>query len=243
MNEWKKIKTTKLLGAPTASNAMNERKKIKIHRYIWLLITLLIIFIPIIVNACQPELEIVDDNGYISNYYSSLDKTSVEIDITFNRNVDSGYATIKFYDASNHLLETERAYFYGYDEKTVHNSYISVNGKVDSYEIVSYDFDTTNNSRFLYAFLIVAIPMLICSLCLSYKEYDYNGQIISVYAGWFHHTLRVNGELCDEHNTLFSWTPIFLSTTLNDGTVLAATISHANRIALKANNRLITPKF
>lgn len=222
---------------------MNEKIKIRVHRLSWLAIVLLIIFIPIIVNACQPTLEIIDDNGYIDTYYTSLDETSVDIDITFNREVSSGYATVKFYDSSNYLLETKRIYFYGYNERTVENSYTTVNGKVDKYEIVSYEFEPTNSSAFLYILLIFAVPMFIGALLLSYKEYDYNGKKISVYAGWFHHTLRVNGEMYDEHNTLFSWTPVMLSTTLEDGTVLDATISLTNRISLKADNRLIIPKF
>ncbi|MBR5387965.1 MAG: hypothetical protein IK147_00685 [Clostridia bacterium] len=220
---------------------MNEKRKLLIHRLIWLTIVLLIILIPIIANACQPTLEIVDTNCYITNYYSSLNETSVEVDITFNRNVDSGYATVKFYDSSNYLLETKKIYFYGYHDKTVENSYTTVKGKVDKYEIISYEFEPTNDTAYIYIFLLPAIIMLIGALLLSYKEYDYSGKKISVYAGWCHHTLRVNGEIYDEHTTLISWTPICLSTTLDDGTKLEATITLTNRISLKANDKLIAP--
>lgn len=222
---------------------MNERQKIKFHKYGWFFIILLIIIVPIIITSSQPELEIVDDNGYIDYYYEYIDETSVDIYITFNRNVNSGYATIKYYDASNRFLETIRSYFYAYNEKTAESSYISVNGKVDTYEIVSYEFEPANSSRLLYILLLFAIPMFIGAALLSYKEYDYNGKKISVYAGWFHHTLRVNGAICDEHNTLMSRTPIKLSTTLDDGTVLDATVSLTNRISLKANNKLIIPNY
>lgn len=222
---------------------MDEKRKVLMHRLIWLAIVLLIIFIPIIVNACQPALEIIDDNGYVDTYYTYSDETSVDIDITFNREVSSGYATVKFYDSSNYLLETKRIYFYGYNDKTVENSYTTVKGKVDKYEIISYEFEPTNDTAYIYIFLLPAIIMLIGALLLSYREYDYNGKKVSVYAGWYHHNIRVNGELCDEHNTIMSWTPIKLSTTLEDGTKLDATISLTNRISLKANNRLLIHKF
>ncbi|MBQ9486117.1 MAG: hypothetical protein IJU83_04685 [Clostridia bacterium] len=218
---------------------MSEKIKIRVHGYIWFAIILLIIFIPIIGNACQPALEIIDDNGYIDKYYTSLDETSVDIDITFNRKVSSGYATVRFYDSSNHILETKRIYFYAYGDKTAESSYTTVKGKVDKYEITSYEFEPTNGTAHVYIFLIPAIIMLIGASLLSYKEYDYNGKKISVYAGWFHHTLRVNGEKCDEHNTLVSWTPIHLSTTLEDGTQLDAIITLTNRISLKANDKLL----
>ena len=95
---------------------------------------------------------------------------------------------------------------------------------------------------FLEYFTIYALAMFIASLFLSYKQYNYNGATISVYAGWYHHALRINGEIFDEHNTLMSFTPIKLSTTLDNGTVLEATISLSNRIVLKINNRVVKPE-
>ena len=62
---------------------------------------------------------------------------------------------------------------------------------------------------------------------------------ISVYAGWYQHTLRINGKLCDEHNTLVNFTPIQLSTTTGDGIKIEAMISLTNRISIKANDKLI----
>ena len=87
--------------------------------------------------------------------------------------------------------------------------------------------------------LVFSFVFFGASLFLSYKEYNYFGKQLSVYAGWFHHTLRVNGEVCDEHNTITSWTPIKLSTTLYDGTKIDATITLTNRISLKANDKLL----
>lgn len=216
----------------------NEKGKVFIHRLIWLIIIVLIIFIPVIANAVQPELEIVSDEGYIQDYYSSLDETSVKLYITFNREVYSGYATIKYFDDSNNLLERSRCYFTAYGKEAESWSEY-VNGHVSSYEIVSYEFDTVFTMGWIYSFLLPALIMFIGSLLLNYKEYQYNGIKISIYAGWYHHTLRVNGEICDEHNTVVSYIPINLSTTVNNDMELDATISLTNRISLKVNNKLI----
>lgn len=231
---------------------MEEKRKIRFHRWSWGIILLTIIlaaiFIPIIVKAVQPELEMVDDVGYINNYYETLDETSFTIEITFNRKVKSGYATVKYYDSSNNLIATKRSRFYAYDEQTAEGSYITVDGKVDRYKIISFEFEPADifSGDYFAIYLVVlffggtfAIAFFISSLLLCYKEYSYNGNIISVYAGWFHHTLRINGEILDEHTTSISLTPIYLSTTLEDGTKLEATISHLNRISLKANDKLI----
>lgn len=94
----------------------------------------------------------------------------------------------------------------------------------------------------LLPFVIVAFVIFIMSFFLSYKEYQYNKKTISVYAGYFHHTLRIDGEKYDEHNTLSSFIPIVLSTTLDDGTKLEAKISLTNRITLKINDKLYEKK-
>lgn len=219
---------------------MEEKTKIKVHRLSWFIITLMIIFIPLIITAVQSELEIVDSNVYIDYYYESLDETSLDVEIIFNRNVDSGYATIRYFDSSNRVLETKRSYFSAYG-KTAENTYINIDGKVASYEIVSFEFEPSNLLRniIVYVFLLpTSLVMFISALLLSYKERFYNGSTISVYAGYFHHTLRVNGVKYDEHNTLISWMPIVLSTTLEDGTKIDSTISLTNRITIKINDRL-----
>ena len=224
---------------------MEEKRKLKVHRWVWFVIVLALVFIPIISNATQPELAITDESVYINNYYEYLNETSVDIYITFNRDVSyGGYATIRYYDASNRLLESKRTYFYG-SGKTVESEYTTINGKVDSYEIVSFEFSpTTINALTLFCWsnLIIAIPFFIGSLTLNYKEYDYNGKILSVYAGWFHHTLRIDGVLLDEHNTLISFVHIILSATTEDGTSLEATVTTFNRISLKADNKLLSNK-
>ena len=215
----------------------NEKKKVIIHRLSWLFIVVFIMIIPTIINSSKPELKVIDYEGYINDYYSILDETSVTIYIKFNRKVNSGYATIIYYDDANNPLETKKSFFDAYGEKTA-KSYEYISGKVSSFELKSYNFDTAFTGTWIYFLLFPAIIMLIGSLLLRYREYDYNGKKISVYAGWSHHTLRIDGELCDEHITIMSYTPLKLSTTLDDNIKIEATISLSNRISLKINDKL-----
>lgn len=219
-----------------------EKKKLLIHRSIWFILLLLGIIIPIIiVNAPSAEVEIINDNGYINNYYESLNKTNCEIEVIFNIEVDSGYITVAFYDKNGKLLSKEKGYFYGYD-KTLSSTFF-VDGKVDSYKILDYDISTSNDMAYILIMLfiygdIIVFVFFVNSLLLSYKTYEYNGNDIVVYAGWYHHYVKVNGIKMDEHNTLVSFTAISLSCTLNDGTNITATITTTNRISLKINNQL-----
>ncbi len=87
---------------------------------------------------------------------------------------------------------------------------------------------------------IVGLAFFIASLLLSCREYYYNGNDIVVYAGWFHHYIKVNGIKYDEHNTLVSYVAIPLSCTLDDGTDVKVCITLTYRISLKINNRLYT---
>ena len=217
---------------------MNEKKKLLIHRIIWLSLTILVILIPIIIKSCQPKLELLDSDCYV-DYDESWDTTTCDVTLYFNQEIYNGYATINFYDSSNNLLESVEEYFFS-DGKEATSIYLSVDGNVDSYEIVSYDFEPSSYSGIfiIHALLIITIPMLISALLLSYKECKFDGKTISVYAGFYHHTLRVDGELCDEHNTILFFTPIKLSTTDKEGNIIETNISLTNRISIKVNDKL-----
>ena len=221
---------------------MKEKDKIIIHRVSWLWIVIFILFIPIIINRVKPKLDIVDDEGYVNEYYSHINRTDVTIYITFNREVNSGYATVKYYDSANNLLETKRSYFTAYGEKIAESYLIGINGEVASYEIESFEFNTAFTGGWIYLFMLPAGIMLISSLFLKYKEYSYADKKISIYLGWYHHTLRVNGKKYDEYNTIMTtimtFRPLRLSTTLDDGTKIEAKISATNKIFLKINDKL-----
>ncbi|MDE6356274.1 MAG: hypothetical protein K2L67_03425 [Clostridia bacterium] len=108
----------------------------------------------------------------------------------------------------------------------------------------SGNLDVTDEVAFVILIYIiltfdsVTLVFFIASLLLTCKIYDYNGDEIIVYAGWYHHYIKVNGEKADEHNTIFTYTAINMSCTLDDGAEVWATISMTNRISLKINNRL-----
>lgn len=216
-----------------------EKKKILAHRLIWLGLLILGIIIPIIL--LNLPLEIIDHNGYMNEYSNGI--SDIEIEIVFNRKISSGDIWIAFYDSNGNLLSSEWDYFYDYDNTFLLS--FDIYGKADSYEILYYDVTPTSSSvasSIFYIDLYIIVPFFIASLFLAWKQYDYNGNSIVVYAGWFHHYIKVNGEKFDEHNTLISYTAILLSCVLDDGTDVKATITRSNRISLKINNQLYTQR-
>ena len=86
------------------------------------------------------------------------------------------------------------------------------------------------------------LAMFISSLLLSCKIYNYNGNEIIVFAGWYRHYIKINGEKHDEHNTFVSFTPIILTCSLDDGANIKATITLSSRITLKINDRIYFDK-
>lgn len=93
---------------------------------------------------------------------------------------------------------------------------------------------------FLFIFIILfCLVLFICSLMLSCRIYSYDGKLIVVYSGFYHHYIKIDGVKTDEHNTILTYTAIYLSCTLKDGTNIDAAISMTNRISVKINNRLI----
>lgn len=225
-----------------------EKVKLRLHRLFWLILLLFGIFAPVYLlkKTDNIEVEIVEDNGHIINYFEYLNETSCEIEVTFNVKVESGYITIAFYDSNDRLLSKEKGYFWGYD-KTLSSTF-SVDGKVDSYLILECEISASDDEAYdilLVLFLfcdIFIFAIFIASLTLSCKQYMYKGDRIVVYAGWYHHYIKVNKQKYDEHNTLVSFTAIQLSCTLNDGTDIKATITMSNRISLKINNQLYTKR-
>ena len=227
---------------------MDEKKKIQLHRWIWAIACLFCLLFPALIDVFQPELEMVESNCYITEYYEYLDETSCELEVTFNREVDSGYVTVAFYDDNGNYLETVECYCIpDYIDGTVAiDSYFNVKGKMSYFEVISYDIEPATGAYWaLSGFLVITITLFISALLLSYKEITWKGKKISVYAGFYHHTLRINGELCDTHNTIFTYSAIKLSTTVKGETeeekesIVEATITLTNRISIKVDNKLV----
>ena len=216
---------------------MNEKKKILIHRIIWLSILLIFIFLPIIVINCEPELKMINSECY-TDYGNTV--TQCEIELKFNREIISGEATVSFYDVNGDLIEIKDVYFF--DNGKVVSEIIYIDDMVDSYDIISLDFETdTNNIVFMLYFIPLVAMIFVITLTLNYKEYDFNGKTIAVYAGVNKHYLKIDDEKFDEHNSWLIFSPLKLSTKLGENEIVA-TISLTNNISLKINNKLYQPK-
>lgn len=231
-----------------------EEKKILLHRIICGILLLIGIIVPICVAnmpTTDNDIEIVleEDSGYISDYYEYSGTSVCEIELFFNTEVKSAYTEVAFYGENNIFLGRQEKEFYGGSNGSKRlSSTFYINGEVDGYEIISCDCELPADEvrEFAITFIpelfiwidIILFIIFIGSLLLSCKVYDYNGIEIIVYAGWYHHYIKINGEIADEHNTLISYTPIYLECSFGWGDEVDATISLTNRITLKINNRL-----
>lgn len=91
--------------------------------------------------------------------------------------------------------------------------------------------------------ILLGLLSLLFLLCLinaftfSFKRYDLDGHEVSVYSGAYHHYIDIDGERFDEHNTIFSDTPIHMSCEF-EGHYIEVTISTFNMVAMKVDNKL-----
>ncbi len=222
-----------------------EKVKFYIARFGWLLVSVFCLVMVFMMDSRKPsELDLINDACYITDYYESLDETNCELELTFNTAVTGGDVTVDFYDAQGNLIETKTAYGSTYgssDGQTVSCSFFEIEGNVDAYEIVSYDleFDDGAVVGFAVLFGLSIMLMLPISFRWSYRQYRYGAYTVSVYCGFVHHTLRVNGQLCDEHTTPIFLTPIYLSTVTDTGEEIVATVSIVNRCSLKIDGKLV----
>ncbi len=126
-------------------------------------------------------------------------------------------------------------------DNNVKSSTFYVRDEVASYEIVEYDLYTDKFIGLKISFLLlcgIVFWFAFESLFLSYKRYVYNHNEIVVYADFYHHYIKVNGNLIYEHNTIISFTPICMYGIMEDGIKLNVVISLMNRISLKINDKL-----
>ena len=221
-----------------------EGKYIFINRIIAIAVTVVCIIVIIAISTPKSEAAFVDDNGYIESYYESLDSTTCEIVLKFDKNVNGADATVSFYDADGNLLDTQRETFFGYEAIEVSRTFY-VDGKVEYYSVEDISVEMPGVSEEVIItdiiLLLIVLCWLLCAFMLSCKEYEYNDHHIVVYAGFVKHYIKIDGEKMDEYNTAVSFVPITMSTTLVSGEIIDATISLSNRISVKLNNRLLAP--
>ncbi len=227
-----------------------EKRKVLFRRLIaFILLALAILFLVRAKNkSANTTIEILDSSMETSadEYFGS---SSCTLYVTLDKKVESGDVSVAFYDEKGKLLTTEEHYLsddYHGAANTYHAYFYSIDGIVDSYEILSLEatLDGAGLELMLYGIVIffLAIYFLDTLFGLSCKVYEYNGNEIVVYSGWYHHYLKVNGEKADESNTLSSFVPIYLTTTLEDGTLIEANFSSFNHsISLKINTKLYRP--
>lgn len=192
----------------------------------------MIIILPIIITFLKPKLTLVS---------SSLEKedsstTLYELTLLFNQRVDYGDVKIILYDSEGQIVD-EITEFFNHSGKEV-SSLLPIDKDFESYVVESYDFEIQYSIFLLYILLGITLPIFISTFFIQYKEYKFKDNIISVYAGYTYHFLKINGEIYDEYRELFSLTPIKLNTILDDNTKIEATISTSNHIFLKINDKL-----
>ena len=218
-------------------------EKKKILRRIIVAIAVFLVGLLLVLVPWHGELEIIDHNGYIDSYNSYSDVSTVELEITFDQEVYDGDITIAFYDKDGNLIDTVTEWFYDGLGKTLSNSYIVVDGEVGGYEILYYDVTTSSSitlSIIGSGIMLIDVFGLIVVLLLNCKVYYYEDKEIVVYAGIYHHYIKINGEQYDEHNTPVSFIHINLS--CEDGEdYMESIITTFNRITLKINGKLQKP--
>ena len=226
------------------------KRKVLFRRLIaFILLALAVLFLVRAKNKfANTPIEILDSSMETSTY-EYLESSSCTLYVTLDKKIESGDVSVAFYDEKGKLLTTEEHYLsddYNSAANTYRAYFYSIDGIVDSYEILSLEttLDGAEITILLYgiAIFFLALYFLDTLLGLSCKVYEYNGNEIVVYSGWYHHYLKVNDEKVDESNTLSSFVPIFLTTTLEDGTLIEANFSSLNhRISLKINTKLYRP--
>lgn len=216
---------------------MKEKCKIHFRRFLWLIALVTCIAIPLYV--LQHNVTIVNSSFDVS-YNKSEDSSDCSITIVFDTDVDSATATVYYYGSNHKYISMDIVYLTKIGDKTFSGtSYIS--GKVQFCSVESCTVFSELSTIVLCVsapIFIVVLSLFICSLTHRCRIYRYNGIKILIYAGWFHHYMKVDGEIVDEYNTSISRVPIELWCNLDDGTELYSTISPSNRIKLKINGKL-----
>ncbi len=222
-----------------------EKKKLLICKIVITVLFLACVIIPICLRfAPVKKANMVDDKGYCK-FDNSLNSSDVEIYVTYDKKVDSGYITVKFYDGSGQILTTEKKYFYSTDNDKEVSASFYVRGNVKSYEIISSEITRASYIpgsmvSILIVFDVFLFIIFLGTMLMSCKVYDLDGKDLIVYSGLYRHYIKYDGTILDEHNTFQTYVPIYLSTTIDDETYIEVTISTMNRIFLKVNDKLYT---
>lgn len=232
-----------------------EKNKITTLRVIFLVLLLACFILTIV--SCRPatEIEIVSDEGSLKNYYEYSDESECTITVKFNENVDKGSITVTFYDDDGNISDKQTKDFTSWDvdDKTVELTFFNVKGRPASYKVTDF---TAEPPMSLVSILILEFAVwlalfiiMVSSFAISCKIYDFNGNAITVYSGWFSCYVKVNGVTVTKKSSIlrnFFFArifPTYLSTTLPDGVPLLVKINFFNGIKMWLNGSVYNKEY
>lgn len=223
---------------------VKEQIKILRSKIIWIFIFILTIALSVVIPILHYEKaekpSIVSASGHKNEY-------SYEVEIEFNVPVESCDVQISFYGKNDTLLHTETTTFFmdGDAKNSLEASFVFERSEdIYAYKIIEFSKVKLKNdaeSYIIFCFIVIEIILFVVLLYVFSRRcrvYNYNENKIIVYAGIFHNYMKINRIKVDEYNSWITFTPIVLCCPLKDETMIQATISLSNRIALKVNNRL-----
>lgn len=217
---------------------MSPKRFITANRIIVFLILVAIVITILLLNYAPPMSKLVDVELDYWGYDDLLDQTTCDITLIFKDEVYWGTMTVSFADANHTIIDTQTESFYGQNKQVTERFYVygkAAYYKVEECYVEKIDVDLAITILVWIAVFVFLI--FIYTLLLSVKVYHFGGHKIVVYAGWYNHYITFDGEKVDEHNTIVTYSPIYLSCKI-DGLYLEAAISLTNRISLKINGRL-----
>lgn len=232
-----------------------EKTKITTLRVIFLVLFLASCILTVV--SCKPvtEFEIVSDEGYLNDYYEYSDESECTITAEFNESVDEGSITVTFYDEDGNISDKQTKDFTSWDvnDKTVEVTFYNVKGRPASYEVTDFTVEPPPSlvSILISEFIVWLILFIITvsPFAMSCEIYDFNGNAITVYSGWFSCYVKVNGITVDKKSSVLRnfffgrIFPMHLSTTLPDGVFLLVKVNFFNGIKMWLNGCVYNKKY
>jgi hypothetical protein len=225
---------------------------------------------PITVTTPNPELEIVEVDFRVSNYFEHVNESYCSIQVEFNLPVYNGFVTVAFFYAQGNQIDemdvSLSSRSYQTSDRFLVNKYVSVKGNAASCEVTDFseirssaykeivfqpDEDMYRDSILSDLALVIVwaifrclyvIPVVLPALFFKCKLYHVNQHTLIVYTGRANHYVKVNGYRVDERNSLWPFTTIVLHANTPDGDHVEISIAPLTRhISLRVNGGLQTP--
>ncbi len=220
-------------------NMIKEKKTLLILRVVFGVLLLAGIVCSILVYR-HFDAKIID-KGWDGEYNAATDTTECYVEIELNVVVVDARIEVALYNEAGDELdvvtktcECEEKFAY---------AVFNVRGNVAICELLAYDISYESNTEYVLGIAIIVnvmlFALLVQSLTMSCKIYNYNGSEILVYAGFMHRYLKVNGVKVDERSTAFTYGTVNLNFMTPNGAAVLASITRMNRITLMVNNQIL----